>query len=129
MSEFDAHPDFKNTKYKEFCDSNIYKNPSIVDYINYLEDSMLRQYVSSLEEENTQLRRQKKELNNVLSSMTDDRNSEYKEKYDILQEENEKYKLEISKLNHKISKLKNHENDKLGLLSNLEHLTDGEEGL
>jgi intracellular sulfur oxidation DsrE/DsrF family protein len=39
-----------------------------------------------------------------------------------LQDENEKLKIEILKLNHKISKLENDENNKLGLLSNLEHL-------
>jgi len=39
-----------------------------------------------------------------------------------LQDENEKYKTEILKLNHKISKLENDESNKLGLLLNLEHL-------
>ncbi len=39
-----------------------------------------------------------------------------------LQDENEKYKIEILKLNQEISKLKNDESNYLQLLSNLEHL-------
>ena len=39
-----------------------------------------------------------------------------------LQDENEKYKIEILKLNQEITKLKNDESNKLGLLLNLEHL-------
>jgi len=39
-----------------------------------------------------------------------------------LQDENEKYKIEILKLNQEIIKLKNDESNKLGLLLNLEHL-------
>lgn len=39
-----------------------------------------------------------------------------------LQDENEKYKIEILKLNQEIIKLKNDESNYLQLLSNLEHL-------
>lgn len=39
-----------------------------------------------------------------------------------LQDQNEKYKIEILKLNQEIIKLKNDESNYLQLLSNLEHL-------